>query len=143
MNRLIIALSIITLLLATSIYAQVEKKEHHHAEEMHELVLNDGEKWKVNEEMMPHVRKMESDLKAFSAEKQKDYKAIAEKLQANINLLITSCTMDGKSHDELHKWLHPLIGYVKELQETDDESEAKKYMDKINHSMIVFNKYFE
>ena len=74
---------------------------------------------------------------------QKDYKSLAEKLQSNIDLLTSNCTMKGKAHDELHKWLLPYIDLVKELSEAKDETEEAKHFENIQTSFTTFNQYFQ
>ena len=40
---------------------------------------------------------MENDVISFAKIEQKDYKSLAEKLQSNIDLLTSNCTMKGQS----------------------------------------------
>ena len=86
---------------------------------------------------------MENDIISFSTFEQKDYKSLAEKLQSNIDLLTSNCTLKGKAHDELHKWLLPYIDLVKELSEAKDETEASKQYENIQTSFTTFNQYFQ
>ncbi len=39
------------------------EKEHHHAEEV--IVLNDGEKWKIDENMLTFIRNMDAGINDF------------------------------------------------------------------------------
>ncbi|MBK9526199.1 MAG: hypothetical protein IPO39_16060 [Bacteroidetes bacterium] len=86
---------------------------------------------------------MENDIISFAKVEQKDYKSLSEKLQSNIDLLTSNCTMKGKAHDELHKWLLPYIDLVKELSEAKDETEASKQFQNIQTSFTAFNQYFQ
>lgn len=117
--------------------------EHHHDEESEIIELNNGEKWKVAANMITHIRNMENDVISFAKVDQKDYKSLSEKLQSNIDLLTSNCTMKGKAHDELHKWLLPYIDLVKELSEAKDETEAEKQFQSIQTSFTTFNQYFQ
>jgi TolA-binding protein len=117
--------------------------EHKHSEEIQSIELNNGEKWKVDSNMMPHIRNMESDINSFSNLEKKDYKSLAEKLQSNIDLLTSNCTMEGKAHDELHKWLLPYIDLVTELSKAQNETEAAKQFENIQTSFRTFNQYFQ
>ena len=121
----------------------VTHEEHQHNDEMQTIELNNGEKWKVDANMKTHIRNMEKDIISFSTVGQKDYKSLAEKLQSNIDLLTSNCTMKGKAHDELHKWLLPYIDLVKELSEAKDETEAAKQFENIQTSFTTFNQYFQ
>ncbi|MBK9735621.1 MAG: hypothetical protein IPO92_11900 [Saprospiraceae bacterium] len=118
-------------------------EEHQHNEESESIELNNGEKWKVDANMITHIHNMENDIISFSNVEQKDYTSLAEKLQSNIDLLTSNCTMKGKAHDELHKWLLPYIDMVKALSEAKDETEAEKQFQKIENSFLTFNQYFQ
>ena len=121
----------------------VTHEEHHHDDESEAIELNNGEKWKVDANMITHIRNMENDVISFGKVEQKDYKSLSKKLQSNIDLLTSNCTMKGKAHDELHKWLLPYIDLVKELSEAKDETEAEKQFQNIQISFATFNQYFQ
>jgi len=121
----------------------VTHEEHQHNAEILTIELNNGEKWKVDANMITHIRNMENDVISFDKVEQKDYKSLSEKLQSNIDLLTSNCTMKGKAHDELHKWLLPYIDLVKELSEAKDETEASKQFQNIQTSFTAFNQYFQ
>ena len=121
----------------------VTHEEHQHNAEIQTIELNNGEKWKVDANMITHIRNMENDVISFAKVEQKDYKSLSKQLQSNINLLTSNCTMKGKAHDELHKWLLPYIDLVKELSEAKDETEAEKQFQNIQTSFTAFNQYFQ
>ncbi|MBK7529008.1 MAG: hypothetical protein IPI59_16070 [Sphingobacteriales bacterium] len=120
-----------------------EQNNHHHDDESEAIELNNGEKWKVDANMITHIRNMENDINHFANVEQKDFKSLAEKLQSNIDLLTSNCTMKGKAHDELHKWLLPYIDMVKELSEAKNETEASEQFKNIQTSFSTFNQYFQ
>ncbi len=121
----------------------VTHEEHQHNAEIQTIELNNGEKWNVDTNMITHIRNMENDIISFAKVEQKDYKSLSNKLQSNIDLLTSNCTMKGKAHDELHQWLLPYIDLVKELSEVKDETESEKQFQKIENSFIIFNQYFQ
>ena len=86
---------------------------------------------------------MEKEVQNFNTTDPKNYNLLGEKLQNNIDLLTSNCTMEGKAHDELHKWLLPYIDMVAELVETKDESTAMKQFENIKNSFETFNQYFQ
>ncbi|MBK9048652.1 MAG: hypothetical protein IPL74_18865 [Bacteroidetes bacterium] len=153
MKKITILISVISLFLFSCGNTSNEKskeqtetvthEEHQHNDEMQTIELNNGEKWKVDANMITHIRNMENDIISFSTVEQKDYKSLAEKLQSNIDLLTSNCTMKGKAHDELHKWLLPYIDLVTELSEAKDETEAAKQFENIQTSFTTFNQYFQ
>lgn len=110
------------------------------------IELNNGNKWVVVPEMMKYIRTMESDINNFSETEKtelKDYKALGERLQKNIDLLTSNCTMEGKGHDELHKWLVPFIGKVEELNKAATKENASALYREIKSSYSLVNTYFE
>ena len=153
MKKITILIPVISLFLFSCGNASKEKskeetetvthEEHQHNYEMQTIELNNGEKWKVDANMITHIRNMENDIISFSTVEQKDYKSLSNKLQSNIDLLTSNCTMKGKAHDELHKWLLPYIDLVKELSEAKDETEAAKQFENIQTSFTTFNQYFQ
>lgn len=106
------------------------------------LALNSGEKWVVNEEMKPFVMKGEEMVQNYIKTDSKDYKALASKLKEVNGQLIKSCTMDGKSHDELHKWLHPHLELVSTLEQASDSNEADKTVHELKASYDTYAEYF-
>ena len=115
-------------------------EEHNHDDES--IELDNGEKWKVVDEMMGHIRNMESDVIAFESQDEKDYQSLAVKLEDNIDLLTSNCTMKGQAHDELHKWLLPYIDMVSELTDAKNDEAGETYH-KIQVSFETFNTYFK
>lgn len=112
--------------------------EHHHDE--HEaIVLNNGEKWKVDNNMMTHIRNMEKDVMAFADNSEKNYTDLASKLKTNLDLLTSNCTMKGQGHDELHKWLVPYMELVDNLEKESSEAQFKA----VQESFVTFNQYFQ
>ncbi|MFA7273960.1 MAG: hypothetical protein WC044_08825 [Crocinitomicaceae bacterium] len=119
-----------------------EHNKHLHEDGSEAINLNKGEKWKVDANMLVHIRNMENEIVSFTKVEQKDYKLLSEKLQVNIDLLTSNCTMKGEAHDELHKWLLPYTDLVKELSEAKFETEALKFK-YIQISFKTFNQYFQ
>lgn len=113
------------------------------ATEVHEhvtdepLQLNDGQKWKVDDNMMAHITAMEKDI--ASLDKPEDFDKLSENLNKNLGLLTSNCTMKGQAHDELHKWLLPYIDLV-EAFSTDKSADN---FTAIQNSFSTFNTYFQ
>lgn len=121
--------------------ADVQAKEEGHS--AMEIELDNGAKWKVNPEMMVHVRASEGLVDSFINAPQKDHEALAKELNTTVGLLTKSCTMQGKSHDELHKWLHPYMELIKDLGNAKSDEEADHIVTTIQASFVIFNQYFE
>lgn len=126
--------------------AVVVSNETHQHNEGDFIELNNGTKWKVVSEMMVHIRNMESDINRFSETTHaelKDFTQLGASLQKNIDLLTSNCTMEGKAHDELHKWLLPYIDMVDKLNKSKNNDEALRIFEEIKASYKTFNLYFE
>jgi|SRR5690606_16952603 len=117
-------------------------KEPHHNESPDAIELVNGEKWTVNEEMKPFVMKGEELVNDYIQNNQSDYKVLAVQLKDQNTQLIRSCTMTGKSHDELHKWLHPHLEIVKTLESETDEAKANQIVLSLQKSYQDYHHYF-
>ena len=147
-----------SILVALSIFALISCKNHSektvtttetvtehtetNAEASDKIRINNNEKWIVNAEMKPFVLNGEELLASYSKENKTDYKKLAADLKAENNKLIKSCTMDGASHDELHKWLHPHLDLVNRLAEIDNPEKAKALIAEITASYQMYHQYF-
>lgn len=130
-------------LMTISCINQSESENSESNKNTYNIELVNNEKWEVNEEMMVHIKNMESDIEAVSNQSSPNYQELGSKLDENIGLLTSNCTMTGKAHDELHKWLLPFIDLVKELNAADSKEEQKQSFEAIQESMNEFNTYFK
>lgn len=117
---------------------EIKTEEHHHSDS-ETIQLNNGEKWKVDDNMMLHIRNMEKDVAHFDQEKDTNYSLLANKLKTNIDVLTSNCTMNGQAHDELHKWLVP---YIELVDSFSKEKSANQFIE-IQNSFKTFNQYFQ
>ncbi len=117
--------------------------EHHHNESLEVIELNNGEKWEVNAEMKPYVLKGQEIVTAYIQSNRTDFTKLAEEVAEQNDHLIQSCTMQGKSHDELHKWLHPHLELVEELSTAPDSEKAKELIAKLEKSYQQYAIYFK
>jgi len=113
---------------------------HTHEGESEEIELNSGEKWQVNTEMTPFILEGEQILGGHA---DGDYKVLAAQLKDKNSGLIKSCTMDGKSHDELHKWLHPHLELVEALNEAQTPEAADLIIANLKKSFETYHTYFQ
>ncbi|HPN69632.1 MAG TPA: hypothetical protein PLZ32_08930 [Saprospiraceae bacterium] len=105
--------------------------------------LNNGEKWAVNEEMKPFISDSEKILNEFIDKKSTDYIALAAQLKEKNSGLVKSCTMQGASHDELHKWLHPHMELIESLANAGDLEAASITIDELKDSFVTYNQFFQ
>lgn len=120
-----------------------EHTDHDHSQMAEAIELDNGNKWAVNDEMKPNIEKEEETLKSYLDSGSDDYKTLAADLEKINGALIESCTMEGKSHDELHKWLHPHIELIKALKATDDKEEANELINDLVRSFDIYHRHFD
>lgn len=110
-------------------------------DDFEKLELNNGERWKIVKPMFKFLKTMNDEVKKFDNSKKKDYNALAKSLSTNIDSLLSNCSMKGKAHDELHKWLIPFMELVDEYESTE-RNQPEKFVE-IKNALSEFNKYFE
>src|SRR5690554_4525770 len=89
-----------------------------------EIELNNEQRWLVNDEMKPFIIASENLFVDYINSQDSNHKKLAQDLKVNADALIKSCTMEGKAHDELHKWLHPYLKRIKQLETAELEAEV-------------------
>ena len=99
-----------------------------------QIELNNGKKWKVDAPMRKYIFAMEDVLNHYSA--GQDINIVRDGLKENIEGLTSNCTMEGRAHDELHKWLIPFISDVDKTDSPDD-------IENLKDELVTFHKYFE
>lgn len=115
-------------------------EEDHHNHESEAIMLNDGEKWKVVENMSGYIRNMEKAVNEFEGN---DYPALAKTIDENIRALTENCTMEGQAHDELHKWLLPFIELSEEFDVATEKENQEKIYQEFKKMFVEYNTYFE
>lgn len=118
------------------------QETHQHDEKVNAIELDNGTKWLVNAEMKPFVISGEKLVNDFITKQGTTYMELAKNLTEQNDGLVKSCTMKGKSHDELHKWLHPHLELVEELSKTKDGTQAKAIVEKLKISYHTYTEYF-
>jgi hypothetical protein len=104
------------------------------------IEYNNGQKWTVNPEMTPYILEAEEILLKYDGS---DYKELATQLEGKNQGLINSCTMKGKSHEELHKWLHPHMQLITSLGEAENVEASEGLVEELKASFQTYHKYFK
>ncbi|HSK12750.1 MAG TPA: hypothetical protein VK907_06010 [Phnomibacter sp.] len=104
---------------------------------------DNGEKWLVNEEMKPFLQEAETMLKEYIDTGSGEYKQLANNLKEKNSGLIKSCTMKGESHDELHKWLHPHMELIKQLEQAESAAAAGPIIVELKKSFGTYHEFFQ
>lgn len=92
---------------------------------------------------MAHMRSLEKAVNDFESAPNQNHAALAVTVQENLGRLVTNCTMEGKAHDELHKWLMPFLGLSANYTMATDPQVQQQQFQEIKRSLLVFNSYFE
>lgn len=119
------------------------EKTDAHTHDMDPIQLNGDQKWDVNKEMMPHIEAGENVFSTYQSNSGTDFKSLATDLRNHNNKLISSCTMQGESHDQLHNWLVPHIALISDLEKAESEEMAKPVVEKLQTSFATFHNYFQ
>ncbi|NQV37251.1 MAG: hypothetical protein HQ509_04490 [Candidatus Marinimicrobia bacterium] len=106
-----------------------------------DLVLNDGQKWKMDDHTRSIFVKMSgSFLNIDHVSLEGDgLKKAGTDLQADIKLLVQGCTMTGPAHDQLHIYLTGYMPAVAALTEKGSIEDAQK----VKHYLEKYTEYFE
>jgi hypothetical protein len=127
-----------TIVIVVLISCGGDQHQHdHHADEAHVpgLSLNGDQKWKMDD----HTRTMFAAMSERMEQAETDPKAVGEALKADLDKLVRGCTMVGKSHDELHRFLIIYIPAINELS----ESGSSESLARVNLLLATYPKYFE
>lgn len=108
-----------------------------------QLKLSEGKKWKANPETNEGVDKMGIILDQHAKEDLEDYKEMGQQLSEIQRYIISECTMEGEAHEELHKWMKPLLGKVKDLRESDSLEKSKEILKNISRQLEIYHQHFE
>ncbi len=107
------------------------------------ISLDDGKKWKVNPEMKPFIEGGEKILSEYISKNNTNFAELGTKLTKENEQLVKSCTMKGKSHEELHVWLVPHLKLVEELAQTKDLEKGKQMSAALERSYLTYHQFFE
>jgi len=115
-------------------------------EQEENLKLNNGKRWKANAETTTGVNNMIKKMEGFSSSKNvktlENYNDLAKELRLEMNGIFDKCTMKGESHNNLHAFLVPIFGYLKEL-ESEELKSCKNGYASLDLQLEKYSKYFE
>ena len=118
-----------------------EKQEHHEIKEV--LSLNEGSLWDANVETTAGVQNMMALMDSFTEkETVKSYNSLKGSLEKEFMSILTNCTMEGESHNQLHTYLVPMKDAFKGLA-SDDLTVCKESFDKLNNRLGEYKTYFK
>jgi hypothetical protein len=107
------------------------------------LQLNNGLLWRANSETTTGINNMIGTMNAFSdKENINAYAALKKQLEIEFNTIITECTMEGESHNQLHNFLVPMKSLFDGLS-SSNLTVCKKSFNTLNKHLLEYSNYFE
>ena len=120
-----------------------EKATEHKHEENSGLSLNNGELWIANKETTQGIDNMVELMHSFTdKESVEAFTKLKTSLEKEFGTILTECTMEGVSHDQLHNFLVPMKNMFDGLGSTDLKI-CKKNYEMLNMHLKGYSKYFK
>ncbi|TGM52258.1 hypothetical protein EHQ95_11345 [Leptospira vanthielii] len=105
--------------------------------------LNNGKAWLADKSTRLGFQKMDEQFHhANSLESIEDYHKQADQILSIINEILSSCTMTGQGHEELHKYINLLLEEV-HIMKGNDIGLAKKAKSDLVEKITRYSLYFE
>ena len=119
------------------------KKTVDNHEKDSKIQLNDGKLWLANPETTRGILNMQQLLNTFSGEDSLEaYAALKSNLEKEFGTIITECTMEGESHNQLHNFLVPMKDLFNDLG-SSDLTTCKKSFKVLEKHLNSYSSYFE
>ncbi|MDH5752557.1 MAG: hypothetical protein OEZ59_09085 [Deltaproteobacteria bacterium] len=107
------------------------------------LSLNNGNKWQADEHTRGSMARMATIITNGSSLNDMDaYRGMAGNLKAELQTLITGCTMTGPAHDQLHVYLSLLIPRLEALETAGQVELARREVQEIEILLGTYHKFF-
>lgn len=117
--------------------------DHHAADQGLLLTLNGSEKWRMDDHTRAAMGEIRATLAAPDPTNTVEGRAIGATLQAQLDGLISGCTMEGAAHDELHVFLMAFLPGVSGLKTTPDDAAAAAQLATLRHQVHTYDQFFE
>lgn len=110
------------------------------------LNLNGEMKWRADDATTAGIEGMQETMKRFIASNNlgsvQAYQELGKTLNGELNSIFRQCTMTGLAHDELHKFLLPIIEDVKVLQDGNLEASTAAQL-RLEERLYMYQAFFE
>ena len=104
-----------------------------------QVSLDNGKKWKANQETIDGIHKMQTIVRNGSAADAAPG-TLSEPLKQEFQTIFEKCTMKGEAHEQLHNYLMPVKGYLDQL---NDGNTGVKALSDLDAHLLTFQNYFE
>ncbi|AMC11455.1 hypothetical protein Lupro_09340 [Lutibacter profundi] len=120
---------------------QTEEQQHSSSE--NSIQLNNGNPWMANIETTQGIANMKKLMDNFSKKENSEaYTQLKSSLEKEFGTIITACTMEGESHNQLHNYLVPMKDYFEGLA-SKDILKCKKTYNELNKHLAEYSTYFK
>ncbi len=131
MNKHIAILTGLSLLLSASSFSVIaEQHQHHHKQQSAELVLNQGEKWRIDSSLhlgMSKIKQeLQTNLKQIHHDKftAKQYQTLALQLDQHLGFLFENCQLAPEADAQLHVLLARIIKGADKMKHAADKKQG-------------------
>lgn len=110
------------------------------------LTLNNGAKWKSDSNTNRHLVSLKTTANMFKVNPFppiEEYHLLGSDLKSGIDSMIKDCKLTGAPHEELHKWLGPVLRQTNELKTITDTAVARSVFDSLDSRINIYYNYFE
>jgi len=124
-------------------HVESEKATEHQHEKKSSINLNNGELWIANIETTQGIDNMVELMHSFTdTESVEAYSNLKTSLEKEFGTILTECTMEGESHNQLHNFLVPMKNMFEGLDSSDLKT-CKKNYEMLNKHLKGYPKYFK
>ncbi len=124
-------------------HSQTEEKSEHKQVSKSMIDLDNGNLWSANIETTQGINNMINLMNSFSdKESVEAYNLLDKNLEKEFNTILTKCTMEGESHNQLHNYLVPMKEMFESLSSSDLNT-CKENYNKLNNYLKEYSKYFD
>ncbi len=109
----------------------------------HGLSLNNEDRWNMDEHTRTVSQNMKKTFFAADHSTQEGLNAVGMVLQTQMEELIAGCTMQGKSHDQLHIFLNDHIPTISALSKADNYDSARASAIQLKGQFETYQLYFK
>lgn len=117
--------------------------EHHSADttvENLKMTLNQGKKWEMDVHTRNMISTMQTTFEKADHKSLEQLQKMGTTLQKQLTELISGCTMQGPSHDQLHIILPPFQTTIIKIINARDLKEGRE---QANHLKGLFERYYK
>lgn len=109
------------------------------------LELNNGQKWETDFSTRSGMQTIDSLITAYDqrqALNSKDYKKLGKQLKGEMQKIHQECSMEGKGHEELHKFISKIHPHIQNLK-AGNMPKAQQSFEKLGPLMDQYHRHFQ